>query len=862
MKLDVDFTLGSGGKLADGSPQIFEFSGDDDLWVFIDNQLVLDLGGAHSRVEGSINFASKTLSLPNIKNIQSLMTQTGTSATRNTSFNIDNNDPNKVHTMTLYYMERGLHESNLKFGFSFTPVGNSFDAEEKIDTSSVNRGLQAAVEAAAANANDGIIVTHKTGTSASSVNTTAANKKYTLSDGTSTSYTTGSAGTYSLNKDIDATFVDQFTKGEYFKLTTENKPTNVYQYDTKLVSVTDTVTNQPKEITDGDTFEFFTTKTDPGELDATKIKAVFRSTLSTKNLIVTKNIASITDPDEEAEFTYKLYVDIDGSKTDHGYEQYHMTYTKNGTVYTLDASDGYIFKLKQNEVAIFNGIPEGALVKLEETDPGDYNFGDIAVKNSANADVSTNPVQGSNAVTFTLSDNDTATVTNTPYNYVLTYVYTSRLWERQTYTVSGYFTEKDFYADPGKTDGYVQLATVKDDTTGQDCTGLKFANMTRQELFLANNGPFEDNFRKVLSWNYSDATVKYYDKNKQLSVIINASEDVDQEVDIYLEIPFGIDYTSNGYSLTGSTQDGCPVKGDIKEPHFTTLYETTYILNNEDLNDPIYIEVPPAIYDGDTKKYFSYWSMKDEYGVEIERCYNVKLNYVFWLEKTFATPVYESESYDSHHMAVVDDDFATIQWLENSRNQWNMNGGGKVRESWMLQGDRIIADFVLSYNYNNVMLRDYPGKYKTGLIIETLDELDVNQSGSYYTKKNNATDGSENYKTIYHNKSADEGRAAASTMIKSYIDGNNKSGASGNNYMISEVDTSKLDNKSRIEYYYTFANIKHTDGSETPRKNYVYRAYSYLYNTDTQEVLLMSDPTYFTIYDIASIYCDADRGKY
>lgn len=788
------------------------------------------------------------------------MPSTNTLATRNTSFNINSIDPNKVHTMTLYYMERGLHESNLKFGFSFTPVGNSFDAEEKIDTSSVNRGLQAAVEKAAAN--DGITVTHMTRDSASSDYTTADGKKYTLSDGGSG--TTDSTGTYSLNKDIDATFVDQFTKGYYFKLTTENKATNVYKYDTKLVSVTDTVTNEAKEITgdDDDTFEFLTTKTSPGALDATKIKAVFRSTLSTKNLIVTKNIASITDPDEEAEFTYKLYVDIDGLNTRYGYEQYPMTYTKNGTVYTLDASDGYIFKLKQNEVAIFNGIPEGADVMLEETDPGDYNFGKIAVKNSANEDVRTNPVQDSNAVTFTLSDNDTATVTNTPYNYVLTYVYNSRLWERQTYTVTGYFTEKDFYADPGHTDGYVQLDTVTDGNTSQDCTGLKFANMTRQELFLANNGPFEDNFRKVLKWKYSDATVKYYDENKQLAVVINASEEYDEEVDIYLEIPFGIHYTSNGYQLTGATQDGCPVKGDTQESYFSTLYETTYRLNNEGLNDPIYLEVPPAIYDGNTKKYFSYWSMKDEYGIEIERCYNVKLNYVFWLEVTYATPVYDSTSYDSHHMAVVDTNFATIQWLENSRNQWNMNGGGDiVKSTWKLQGDRIIADFVLSYNYNNVMLHDYADKYKTGLIIETLDELDVNDSGSYYTKANNATDGSENYKAIYHTHDPDEGKTGAKTMIKTYIETNNKSGAS-DNYMISEVNTATLDNKSRIEYYYTIANIKHTDGSETVRKNYVYRAYSYLYDAVTKEVLLMSDPTYFTIYDIASIYCDAARGNY
>ena len=100
MKLEIDFTLGLGGKV-NNMDQVFEFSGDDDLWVFIDNQLVLDLGGAHSRVEGSINFASKTLSLPKIANIQSLMPYTQTSATRNTSFDIKNDDPNIVHTMTL-----------------------------------------------------------------------------------------------------------------------------------------------------------------------------------------------------------------------------------------------------------------------------------------------------------------------------------------------------------------------------------------------------------------------------------------------------------------------------------------------------------------------------------------------------------------------------------------------------------------------------------------------------------------------------------------------------------------------------------------------------------------------------------------
>ncbi|MGN0501418.1 MAG: fibro-slime domain-containing protein, partial [Ruminococcus sp.] len=57
MRMDVDFIQGEGGKI-NGEDMIFNFTGDDDIWVFIDDVLVLDIGGRHTAVRGSINFSS------------------------------------------------------------------------------------------------------------------------------------------------------------------------------------------------------------------------------------------------------------------------------------------------------------------------------------------------------------------------------------------------------------------------------------------------------------------------------------------------------------------------------------------------------------------------------------------------------------------------------------------------------------------------------------------------------------------------------------------------------------------------------------------------------------------------------------
>ena len=140
-KLQLKFRLTQDGTVTTTSnkevPIEFNFSGDDDVWVFIDNQLVLDVGGAHDVVSGRINFKDKTAWVSKVKN------QSGGGYTDNkttdfpASLKNDSDFYKKEHTLTMFYMERGLWESNMKVTFNF-PDENQLQVEKQVDTTDVN----------------------------------------------------------------------------------------------------------------------------------------------------------------------------------------------------------------------------------------------------------------------------------------------------------------------------------------------------------------------------------------------------------------------------------------------------------------------------------------------------------------------------------------------------------------------------------------------------------------------------------------------------------------------------------------------------------------------------------------------------
>ena len=167
-KLQFDFTLTNDGMVQVGNdandkvPIKFFFSGDDDVWVYIDGQLVLDVGGAHGKASGLLEFGDNGTAntvTPYVSsnktggdvykdykdsgNVKSVYFN-GKQVTFDKKGNILNKDGSPftltkgtTHTLTMFYMERGMWESNMAVAFNF-PDHNELQVEKKVDVSGVN----------------------------------------------------------------------------------------------------------------------------------------------------------------------------------------------------------------------------------------------------------------------------------------------------------------------------------------------------------------------------------------------------------------------------------------------------------------------------------------------------------------------------------------------------------------------------------------------------------------------------------------------------------------------------------------------------------------------------------------------------
>ena len=175
-KLQMDFTLTDDGKVetdkADGTKGRtsikFFFSGDDDVWVFIDGQLALDVGGAHGEVSGLLEFGetkedgkeknSVTAYVSRVKkdgtsdkDDKDKDEKNGNSPVKTITYNNKDNkedikfyaqgttltfDKGQKHTLTMYYMERGMWESNMAVAFNF-PDNNELQVQKEVDLTNV-----------------------------------------------------------------------------------------------------------------------------------------------------------------------------------------------------------------------------------------------------------------------------------------------------------------------------------------------------------------------------------------------------------------------------------------------------------------------------------------------------------------------------------------------------------------------------------------------------------------------------------------------------------------------------------------------------------------------------------------------------
>ena len=155
VKMELEFSITETGTIKVENPNTdqyseqpisFEFSGDDDFILFIDDRLALDLTGCHDPIHGKIDFSNGEVMTNKVNEDLSISTDEGDCQAQTNIY-----DPTQgitslaelstgKHTMTIYYAERGLYCSNLKIAFNF-PRNNQLDITNQVDTSAANEDV-------------------------------------------------------------------------------------------------------------------------------------------------------------------------------------------------------------------------------------------------------------------------------------------------------------------------------------------------------------------------------------------------------------------------------------------------------------------------------------------------------------------------------------------------------------------------------------------------------------------------------------------------------------------------------------------------------------------------------------------------
>lgn len=422
----IPFTLSKDGKI-NGKDITFKFTGDDDVWVFIDDYLVLDMGGAHRMASGTIDFTKKEVTVDRAftpapsttdafkqgdprenqtsEKITKKFTEINTEG-KNTFANIMAND-SKVHTLKMFYMERGMIDSNMSVSFNFSPIPSGLTLSKDVDTTPVNEGLKSDVETK--DNFDFTVVDNDPRT------------EYTYEkdyDGTGTERNTTKNGVvkgladnvYAKNfeyKDADSKGNKGLQIGTDFTITETENP----NYNTRWF-VTDISTGDKKG--EGNTL---TSNFTLGNKDSGVTKVNYNVNFVNTPKVGTVNITKAWKGDvpktlQKEDFPFKVEVDLDGAAEKDEYSTYALEYTVDGKdSYTTEA-DGS-FKLKCGQKAAFKGIPIGATVKVTETKTTDDKSWIVSGPNVAE---STPVTEGSNQ-TLTIT-NATKTITSNKVIYV------------------------------------------------------------------------------------------------------------------------------------------------------------------------------------------------------------------------------------------------------------------------------------------------------------------------------------------------------------------------------------------------------------------------------------------------------------
>lgn len=391
----IPFTVTETGKNVDGSEMEFNFTGDDDVWVYIDGALVLDMGGAHNKAEGKINFAKQEATIrtgtSNAKLGNSLTVggRTPAEPNGNTTVKFENimvkksgSEPvtldkymkksGTVHELKMYYMERGMWNSNMSISYSFVPLPSGLTLSKTLDTTDVNAGLKNAVQGLD---NFDFKIQKKNLKTDEANYSDVENLGYTLYDYDDRTFPGQEA------KDSTATFSSSYFASDFINTKDKNNSSAFYagtgfqitesipqgtklQYDTSKTRwrVYDSITSRAAiEGGKGAVATFNMGDDTSSEMDVVNRYVNFVNTPKVGSLSVAKKYEGYAPENETFGFT--VLVDLTGHDY---YDSYKLEYTgtQNGTT----DENGH-FTLKVGDTVTFAGIPAGATYKVVEDSP-------------------------------------------------------------------------------------------------------------------------------------------------------------------------------------------------------------------------------------------------------------------------------------------------------------------------------------------------------------------------------------------------------------------------------------------------------------------------------------------------------------
>nr|WP_306526605.1 hypothetical protein [Ruminococcus bromii] len=415
-------------------------------------------------------------------------------------------------------------------------------------------------------------------------------------------------------------------------------------------------------------------------------------------------------------------------------------------------------------------------------------------------------------------------ITSIKVPYKVQFSYTDRMGNQKYYNKAG-------YVDPENTSSY----TI--DENGND------VKVTLTDSFILTLAPYESNFTKNLTWdNPTDS--KPFDSSVSKSIASAVVNSTQSDRTIHLNV-FRDKNTNEPTSY--NNENGhfeLFTKGGSAELPYNSVFYT----KNPDGTYKYDITAPKTYTDKGKTLQFMYWAIYSDPGCNnlVIKAYNIDggFSYVSY-DNYWIVPVYGESSTPS---ASVKEVSTSTQFMEVTRNQWTAGNADSFngfdadsmttldKAEDFIKGngeDKLYADFVLNFFYNGKQLSVFDPNsknVKAGVLIQRLD-LDKNETTGYITDLD--------YYAKKYKSELDDAKKDAIKKITT-----NESVIPS---VKQQIDNSRLDNKNRLQYYTRFNNVKGNNDC-------VFRLYTYIQYTGAsgETVVELSDPVYFTFYDIAN----------